>query len=121
MTFSTRAALLFSALSCSLPALAIDWDWTQELTERQWRESSLTWARTLHKDDPAQLVLLMTTAPPPREMWCAEDIQPTQADCGHFDALLETWTRDFLSIPAQEPAPLAAMKGFPMECRSICS
>ena len=121
MTFTPRFALISAGLLLALPALAVSWEWDDEIINREWRQESLNWASNSHIEQPSPLVLLATTAPPPREMWCVESTEPTPDDCDVFDALLTTWTRDFLNIPGQDPVPLAALNNFPAECSSICN
>jgi hypothetical protein len=120
MKITARSLLLTLSFLLTLPALAIDWDWGDELASRQWRSESLDWASESHPDHPSPLVLLTTTAPPPRELWCTGATEPTEADCDTFDALLTDWTRDYLGLPAQSSVPAGVLSTFPAECASIC-
>ncbi len=109
------------ALLISLPAHAdSDWDWSTELQDRHWRESSLQWASNIHPDSPSPLVLMSTTSPPAEELWCDYTSAPTIEDCDIFDDLLDSWVRDYLDIPEQDPVPLSLTSSFPRECSSTC-
>ncbi|MFT5685805.1 MAG: hypothetical protein ACI8RZ_006759 [Myxococcota bacterium] len=121
MTLSLRSALISAGLLLSLPALALDWEWGDEVANREWNQASLSWAEGSHPNHPSQILLLTTTAPPPREMWCTDNSAPTETDCDIFDTLLEDWTQDFLGIPDPGYAPNAVLIAFPSECNSICS
>ncbi len=48
MKITARSLLLTLSFLLTLPALAIDWDWGDELASRQWRSESLDWASESH-------------------------------------------------------------------------
>jgi hypothetical protein len=120
MTLTPRAVLLAAGILFSLPALAYDWDWDDEIASREWRASTLKWASSSHPDEPSPLLLMVTMAPPPREMWCRQAETPSAADCMVFSSRLADWTRSHLKIPASEPIPEAIFSTFPVECATSC-
>ena len=120
MTLSPRSVLLTASLLFSLPALAYDWDWDDEIANRQWRASTLDWAASSHPATPSPLLLMATTAPPPRELWCSSEVMPTLEDCKVFESRLKSWTQDYLKLPHQDAIPAAFIDTFPSECDSIC-
>jgi len=101
-------------LSASSAHASNEWEWTTEATNREWRESSLEWASDAHPQSPSQLLLLVTTQPPPREMWCLGNGAPTQNDLDTFNDLVDEWLHDYLDIPDTEPLP--TINVFPAEC-----
>lgn len=110
------APLLTTALlAATLPATAEDWKWRDEENYRGWRPDTLNWASDLHPQSPSPLILMATTPPPPREMWCVDDANPTPADLDIYDDLLEEWLHDYLDIPDEDPIPLFYMN-IPEEC-----
>ena len=116
----TRIALTTASLLITLPALANGWDWGIETLTRDWRESSLAWAREAHPVEPSPLVLLATTAPPPREIWCTGTTAPTQTDCNIHHGLLEDWTHNYLGLTEAERVPFTLLNNFPSEGAASC-
>ena len=120
MATNLRSSLIAAGLLASLPAMASIWEWEEEIYDRDWRPESLDWAAQSHSSSPSPIVLLTTTAPPPREMWCAHETEPTLNDCDTFDALLEDWSADYLGLSSTKDVPQAMLNAFPSECDSIC-
>lgn len=108
------------AASFSSVALAGGWDWDEEDGFREWRSTSLQWARAIDPQHPPVSWIADNVAPPPREMWCIGATAPTELDCDiHYD-LTEDWLVAYLGLtdPSQLPSYLPP---FPPECTSICS
>ena len=120
MNLSSRSVLLTASLLISLPALAYDWDWDDEIASREWRAETLEWASSLHSETPSPLLLMATTAPPPRELWCDVEVAPTMDDCMIFDSKIEDWVRDYLQQPHHAPISAAVFSTFPAECAASC-
>ena len=113
-----RSILAFGLVfSASSPASAAgDWDWWAESNFREWRTDSLSWASQIHPSHTSPLILLVTTAPPPRELWCANIGAPDSTDLQIFDDLLSDWLRDYLDIPDTDPVPTDIIASFAPEC-----
>ena len=114
---SFAALVLFS----STPALA--WTWEDEPDFREWRTATLNWAQdiaaTQLQQDYSYQELMELYEPPPREVWCLENPQPTTDDCQEKAFRVRLWLRDFLELDPFQPLP-PGLPPMPPECQSIC-
>lgn len=97
-----------------------EWGWETELQDRTWRPDTLSWAGSIHPNQPSEPLLLLAAAPP-REMYCAYNTVPVQSDCDEFNDRLEDWINDFLGNAPGTVVDQVILDSFPEECITICT